>query len=196
MLRKMIFSPFDRWFSDNYGSRRGYLNTIWHRLCYLLGRYRNYREIDWNKVERLVFVCRGNICRSAYAEGLVKSLGVESVSCGLDTRIGRPANEYTIRAAKLKGIDLKVHTTTPIQELNLKKNDLFVAMEPWQAEKLKGLHGKEYNCTLLGLWGRPVNPYIADPYGTSDNYFNTCFNYIDISVHELLKIIRGSNFEV
>ena len=91
------------------------------------------------------------------------------------------------RQHMLRGIDLKAHRTTPIQELNLKKNDLFVAMEPWQAEQLKAMYGKEYGCTLLGLWGRPVNPHIQDPYGMSDAYFDHCFNYIEKSVHELLS---------
>ena len=188
-MQNEIFSRMNNWISDNYGSRRGYLNTMWYRLRYILGGYREYRKIDWNSVDRLVFVCKGNICRSAYAEALTKSLGADAVSCGLDTDIGKPAYESTIRAAVLKDIDLKAHSTTPIQELGLKKNDLLIAMEPWQVEQLKSKYGEEYACTLLGLWGRPLKPFITDPYGKSDLYFNSCFNYIDVSVHELLKKI-------
>ena len=32
------------------------------------GRYAAYRDIDWHGVERLVFVCAGNICRSPYGD--------------------------------------------------------------------------------------------------------------------------------
>ena len=187
MLHNGMFDRLNGWLKDNYGSRRGFVRTWWHRLRYLLGGYRAYRRVDWNSVERLVFVCMGNICRSAYAEALVTARGVETASCGLNTNPGLSANESAIQAAILRGIDLKAHRTTPIQELSLKKNDLFIAMEPWQAEQLKEIYGKEYGCTLLGLWGRPVNPHIQDPYGMSDAYFGRCFNYIEKSVHELLS---------
>ena len=175
------------WLKDNYGSRRGFVRTWWYRLRYLPGGYRAYRRVDWNSVERLVFVCKGNICRSAYAEALATSQDVESASCGLNTRSGVPANEAATRVAMLRGIDLKAHRTTPIEELSPKKNDLFVAMEPWQAEQLKAMYGNDYGCTLLGLWSQPANPYIQDPYGMSDAYFDRCFNYIEKSVHELLS---------
>ena len=182
-----MYDRLNGWLRDNYGSRRGFARTWWHRLRDVLGGYRCYRKIDWNSAERLVFVCKGNICRSAYAEALAASQGVESVSCGLNTRIGLPANDAAIKVAVSRGIDLKSHRTTPIQELSLKKNDLFVVMEPWQAEQLKAMYGKEYGFTLLGLWGRPVNPHIQDPYGMSEAYFNSCFNYIEKSVHELFS---------
>jgi len=187
MSHNGMFERLDGWLRENYGSRRGFVRTWWHRLRYLFGGYRAYRRVDWNSVERLVFVCKGNICRSAYAGAVATSQGIESASCGLNTRVGLPANEGATQAALLKGIDLKAHRTMPIQELKLKKNDLFVAMEPWQAEQLREMYGREYGCTLLGLWGRPVNPHIQDPYGMSDAYFDRCFNYIEKSLHELLS---------
>ena len=182
-----MFEPLNGWLRDNYGSRRGFVRTWWHRLRYSLGGYRAYRRVDWDSVERLVFVCKGNICRSAYAGALASAHGVEAASCGLHTRNGVSANESAIRAAMRRGVDLKAHRTMPIQDLSLKKNDLFVAMEPWQAELLNEMYGKEYGCTLLGVWGQPASPHIQDPYAMSDVYFDRCFNYIEKSVHELLS---------
>jgi len=190
MSRTGFFARLNGWISDHYGSRSGFVRARWHRLRYLLGGYQAYRRVDWDSVERLVFVCTGNICRSAYAEALAKSLGVESASCGLNTKVGLPADESAIQAAMLKAVDLKAHRTTPIQGLVPRKNDLFVVMEPWQAEQLQGEYGKAYRCTLLGLWGLPVSPHIQDPYGMSDAYFDSCFNYIEKSVHEILSKVR------
>ena len=76
MSHKGMFERLNGWLRDNYGSRRGFVRTWWHRLRYLLGGYRAYRQVDWNSVERLVFVCKGNICRSAYAGALVTSRGL------------------------------------------------------------------------------------------------------------------------
>ena len=127
----------DHWLARCYGSRRGFIRTYWHRLLYFLGRYRSYRKVDWQSIERLVFVCKGNICRSAYAEAVARSLGVDAISCGLDTVEDAPANKDAILTAKSLGFDLQEHKTTPIMYLVLRKTDLLVAMEPWQGEFLE-----------------------------------------------------------
>ncbi len=190
MLRNILPAPINSWLKENYGSSRGFVQNWWGYFHYLLGGYRAYRRVDWESVERLVFVCTGNICRSAYAEALAKSLGVNAVSCGLNTKNGLPADESAIQAAIVRGIDLTKHRTARIETLDLRKNDLFVAMEPWQAEQLSMIYSNQYGCTLLGLWGRPVKPHIYDPYGKSDAYFNGCFNYIDMFLHEILNKIK------
>ncbi len=81
------------WLSRNYGSRRGALKAYWYRILYFFGHYRAYCQIDWDSIDRLVFVCKGNICRSAYAEVVAKSIGIDSISCGIDTVTGLPAND-------------------------------------------------------------------------------------------------------
>jgi len=187
MLRNLMPSILKCWLNDNYGSWRGFVRTWWAHFHYLLGGYQAYRKVDWDSVERLVFVCKGNICRSAYAEVLAKSLGIDAVSCGLHTKDGLPADDSAIQAAILRGIDLRGHKTKPIEALDPKMNDLFIAMEPWQAEQLRRVYGKEHECTLLGLWGQPIRPHIQDPYGMSAAYFDSCFNYIEKSLHEILS---------
>ena len=177
---------------DRYGSRRGFVLNWWYRMLYLFGRYRGYRQVDWNSVERLVFVCKGNICRSPYAEAVAQSLGVVSTSCGIDTINGAPANADAICVATEKGISMMGHKTKPIQSLGLKKGDLLIAMEPWQAEYLKQKLVKGSQGTLLGLWGAPVIPYIHDPFGNATAYFNNCFNYIEKAVYEIVRQIKKS----
>ena len=88
MSRKTIAQDIDRWIARRYGSRRGFALTLWHQAKNLLGMYRSYRQVHWESVGRLVFVCKGNICRSAYTEAVAKSLGVAAISCGLDTGYG------------------------------------------------------------------------------------------------------------
>ena len=161
-------------------------------MLYLFGRYRDHRQVDWNSVERLVFVCKGNICRSPYAEAVALSLGVVSISCGIDTINGAPANADAICAATEKGISMMEHKTKPMQSLVINKGDLLIAMEPRQAEYLKQKLVKGSQCTLLGLWGSPICPYIHDPFGNSAAYFSNCFDYIGETVHEIAKKIRKS----
>ena len=95
-----------------------------------------------------------------------------------------------IHTAHKMGVDLEAHRTTPIMKLTLMKTDLLVAMEPSQARILQEKMGRSYQCTLLGLWRKPVNPYIHDPYGATPAYFENCFNCIEKSVYGIAKKIR------
>ena len=174
------------WLRKNYGSRRGFLKIWWSRAQNLAGYYRDYRTVDWERVERLVFVCQGNICRSAYAEARAAMQGNKAVSYGLATQPDLPANERAIEVAARRGVGLESHRTAPIEEYEPKSGDLLVAMEPWQASRLVDIYGTSSACTLLGLWGRPITPHIQDPYGATPEYFNHCFNNIDIAVNEIL----------
>lgn len=177
--------------TECYGSRRGLLHAHWYQFRYLAGGFRRYQKINWHSIDRLVFVCKGNICRSAFAEAVARSAGVEAISCGVDTRNGYAANDGAIKTARLKGLDLDDHKTTTIQSLTFSDSDMLVAMEPWHVDYLRKNIGD--NCTLLGLWGCPESPYIQDPYGLSDEYFKNCFDYIENSVHEIAgKISKAS----
>ena len=180
----------DSWFRRNYGSRRGFVRTYYHRMLYLLGKYRYYREIEWDKVERLVFICKGNICRSAYAEAHAKMLELNAISCGLDTIVDAPANRDAMQAATRRGLSLEQHKTKPIMYHFLQKTDLLIVMEPWQAEYLQNTLIRKHQCTLLGLWGRPAKPHIQDPYGSTANYFDICFEYIEDCIHEIADRIK------
>ena len=70
---------------QKYGSKQGLLYCCLSKILFHLGYFNSLKKIDWTSVERLIFVCKGNICRSAYAEALARSAGVESLSFGLDS---------------------------------------------------------------------------------------------------------------
>lgn len=189
MLEKH-FPRDNGWIARNYGSKRGLIISLWYQCNYYIGRYRGYKNIDWTSVDRLVFVCKGNICRSAYAEAVARSLGVSAISCGLDTIEGAPANEAAIRVAERLGFDLKRHKTSPLDIVSFRPGDLLIAMEPGQAVSLQNNLKGKYQCSLLGLWTSPYLPHIYDPYGASSCYFENCFLNIQQSVDELAIKIK------
>jgi hypothetical protein len=63
-------------------------------------------------------------------------------------------------------------------------------MEPWHLNYLQRTLDSGYQCTLLGLWAKPVMPYIHDPYGKSMAYFDNCFNLIGASVEAIAVQLR------
>lgn len=187
-----ISNAITRWISVRYGSRRGLIRTFKHRVLGLVGAYRKYKCIDWSQVNRLVFVCKGNICRSAFAEAVAKTLNIETISCGIDTNDDKPANDKAISMAANKGFDLSGHKTRKISSIELMESDLLITMEPYQVEYIEKKMGDKYAFTMMGLWGMPALPYIHDPYGASNEYYKKCFDYIETSVRIINKNINES----
>ena len=178
-----------REFEARYGTRRGFILTKAHSLACGLGVYRD-KEVDWDRVKRLVFVCKGNVCRSAFGEYVAKSLGANSISGGICAVVGATANARAIEVADKLGFDLKPHRTTPIMYPVLAESDLLISMEPWQATFLSKHLTSPAQSTLLGLWATPRRPYVHDPYGHSQEYFERCFHFIEKSVNGIISRLK------
>lgn len=157
------------------------------------GVYSHLRGDCVKGVCRLVFVCKGNICRSPFAEAVARKLGADAVSFGLDTIPGRPANVAAIAAAKRFGLSLEAHLTRPFNPALLRPTDLIVAMEPGHIRALGELPVDSYTAmALLGMWTAPSRPYLFDPYGMSDREFDRCFGVIDAAVPALVATYQNS----
>ena len=172
---------------NNYGSKKGLLYTTYYNILGFLGIYNKYTQISMSHVDRIVFICKGNICRSAYAEVVARTLGLNAISCGINAIESAPANEKAINIAEMKGHDLTSHKTTPILNVNFKSTDLLVVMEPSQICAVNTIVTGSPTITLLGLWAQKKSPYIHDPYSSSLVYFRKCFDQIENFVNEISK---------
>jgi len=188
---KMNLSGVKRLVKHRYGGKKGLVKHYFYKFWSRVGGFRRYRRIDWSRVRRVIFVCRGNICRSPYSEVKARQQGVEALSLGLQAIPGRTAQADAIRNAGMREIDLQSHRAKAPHEVQMTDSDLLVAMEPWHAEALSLLDSTQgVQITLLGLWGRHKRPYIQDPYGRSDAYFQRCFDVIDLSLESMVKLIQ------
>jgi protein-tyrosine phosphatase len=150
--------------------------------------YRNGPEIEWERVGRIVFVCKGNICRSPYAEARAKLLGVESVSCGIEASPGASADEAACRNALIRGVDLSRHQSRRLDQLKLYSTDLVICMEPWQRAAVVGLAQNIGIQHAIGSnWpsGDQVGSAIADPFAKDDVVFQEVFERLDEIVAEI-----------
>jgi protein-tyrosine phosphatase len=173
-----------------YGRKAGAARHCLHLVRYWAGGFDSYLKVDWGRVTRLVFVCKGNICRSAYAECRARRIGIAARSFGLDVSQTSSADRHAIDVARTRGLNLADHRTSPIESICLTSNDLIVAMEPYQARCLKtAAHSLGAQVTLLGLWCRPPRPHLEDPFGLSTEYFHTCFDLIDEAVDRFSGLV-------
>ncbi|GGC40187.1 hypothetical protein GCM10011371_29440 [Novosphingobium marinum] len=137
-------------------------------------------------VRRLVFVCHGNICRSAYAEALARRAGMETASFGLSTTTGRPAWPGTAEVAARRGLSLDGHAATDMRDFRARPGDYLLAMETRHLRRLSALSGLAH--LPRGLLGAYAGvPHLHDPFGLDPAYMETCLTRIEEAVRALCR---------
>lgn len=183
-------------FIEKAGGKRFALHFCTQSLLGRLGLYRRYRRIDWTEVDRLVFVCSGNICRSPYAAELARSRGFEVASFGVKTQTGAPADPVAVKVGAMRGIDLSAHRSTSQQDFVPRRGDLLIGMEPLHLEPIGHFAASGAQLTLAGLWTGVCAPYLPDPYGIGERCFGFVFELIEESLADIgsrIDAVRGKS---
>jgi protein-tyrosine phosphatase len=179
-----------------FGTFRGLVRTALAYLMWLLGPYREYGEVDWTRVNRIVFVCLGNICRSPYAHYrcLAMECPLPVASFGLSTSTGVAANATAAEVALSRGIDLSGHSATDLADFTILDGDLLLVMEDRHIDALApAVMGRNVQIGLLGLWYRPSFALLYDPFSLSPAYFASCFRRIDAALARVVAQAKAGN---
>lgn len=173
-----------------YYSKRGRLRYYRDLIRMKLGLMRKFSKPDYGKVKRIVFVCKGNICRSAYAHAKMVDFDIPVTSFGLDTRSGDPADPRAQKFAAQRGVDLSAHVTRALADFEPQDGDLYVVMEYWQAKAIE----REYKTVdrILLLGGLCSFPVVSDPYSGGDDFFLDILDILD----ECLNILSEKSMPV
>jgi protein-tyrosine phosphatase len=177
---------------DKYGGKRAWLRVYAYRLMDSLWLLPSgLAKSQLPEFKRLVFVCQGNICRSPYGEARARQLGISSASFGLNADSGKEANLSAARIARQRGLTLDDHSAIHLSQFSFQAGDLLLAFEPRQLTELasSGLLPEYVAADLLGRWCSPSVPYLHDPYGLNDAYFNSCFDRIDQALTRLAPLV-------
>ena len=184
-----VLTVWSRGVSQQHGRKQAWVRHQASSWLHRLGLYSELQGFDASRVLRLVFVCAGNVCRSRYAEARARALGFEAGSFGLSADGRSPPDPVAVRAARRRGIELLPRLSRRARDVRPTAGDLLVAMEPQQARALRRAHPRA-QVALLGLWFSTPRPVLADPYGLSDAYFDTCFGCIDEAVEALVRTVE------
>ena len=156
----------------------------------------------------LLFVCKGNICRSPFAEHIARNLsrngvkeGMAFFSAGLEVSQPFPPPKEAISAAKSFGVQLNGHKSRRFTQEMVETFDMIIAMESWQFRTLRKAFPSEHDkIFLLPLFdvtgwtklGRFFHYNIQDPYGQSLDEFSSCFQRIKRCIEGLFEEMEGA----
>lgn len=177
----------------NYGTFRGWVRSLLGQTEYVTGMLNQYLQPSAPAVNRLVFVCLGNINRSAFAAAVALSRQANVHSIGLSTTTGAPAFHTAVSTAKRLGYDLLAHTATDLSDYSYQNGDLLLVMEIRHIKRLILSGVPAQAIAPLGQWASPVRIHLHDPHTLSDDYFHTCFNLINSAVINLTEEFRELN---
>jgi protein-tyrosine phosphatase len=175
------------WIDSRYGTWRGLVRALLAQLELATGRLQSFALVRPETVQRLVFVCHGNVCRSAFAHREALKYGLNVASFGLSASAGAGSPAKAVASAERLGVDLKAHTATPWGDFEVHSGDQFLVMEVRHAHELRRRLGErdDVQICLLGMWCKRAMPHLHDPYTLGERYFDRCFERIRQAIQRL-----------
>jgi len=141
------------------------------------------------QARRILFICYGNINRSALADLLIRNyaedVGVAVISAGFHPTEGRPADPVMVEVAAAHGHNLTFARSAKLTPVLLRDSDVIFAMEKSHIDRLIEMDPGALNRTwLLGAHpGREQSgPEIGDPYGRSRDTYERCYRQVSSAV--------------
>ena len=182
--------------------RRTWLRDAW---WWIRGRW-IARPVVPEAPRRLLFVCKGNICRSPFAARLAglrlagSAAGpVECRSAGFRVSRETKSPPQAVEACRRFGVSLDDHVSVALDEELMRSSDAVVVMEAaHHALLVRQYPGYRDRVLLLPLFapatsgiGGHARYNITDPYGRPVRDFEACYQRIDGALDGLFAAMFG-----
>ena len=134
--------------------------------------------------ERILFVCSGNICRSAYAAAKLKQLtqgmAIQIASAGTLRIVGQKAAPEMLETARENGVELEDHRSSALSRLFIDSSDLIFAMAPEHRDIILSIcPDAEKRTLLLGMFLDEPQEELEDPMGKAPEIYRAVAAQID-----------------
>jgi protein-tyrosine phosphatase len=144
---------------------------------------------------RVLFVCKGNICRSPFAEKYVRGLalpGIEVDSAGHYPQDGRPSPGAAVAAAKEFGVCLAEHRSHTLSAEQVRWADvIFIFDEEHGRAVRRAFPDAAGKIHYLGLLAQGWHIQIRDPMGRCADAFLRSYRQIQTALDRVAGL-RGA----
>ena len=147
-------------------------------------------------MKKIMFICTGNICRSAMAEKLLKKkaeelkLKIQVYSCGTSTISGDKPTQEAIEVMEERDINLKPHRATNIIDSNIQEMDLILCATSMHKNVVSDMYPelKEKVFTIKEYAGEIAEGLdIQDPFGYGKMKYEKCAQELEKSIDKIIK---------
>jgi protein-tyrosine-phosphatase len=144
---------------------------------------------------RILFVCKGNICRSPFAEQYLRGLaipGIEVDSAGHYRQDGRPSPGAAVEAAREFGVDLAEHRSHELNAAQVRWADVIFIFDEEHDRAVRRLYpDAAAKIHYLGLLSRGHTVQIRDPFGRGAGAFTRSYREIQSALDGLAARLRA-----
>lgn len=170
------------------------LETLFYWMKYRMQRQKHLKKLAIMMKDapiNLLFICKGNICRSAFAEHYLRQhRGVSTVrSAGTYPLPNRRPPVIAEEAAKEWGVDLSQHRSKTLSQADLYWADAVFVMDlqnyAYVAKKMASLSDTRPILLLGSLTGKGAIP---DPFGLPKQKMKEVYRMISEALERMLKL--------
>lgn len=174
---------------------KGILHDRKQRKQHITAWQQHLNSDTWKNTRQVLFLCYGNINRSALAEKHYQTRFPDSetkvLSAGFHDKENRPADPVMCQIAAESGTDLQGWQSRKVTAEMVQQADLILVMEHGHRERLVADYPQAASRTLLlGMVpGCAHQDEIEDPYSEAESIYRSVFKQVDNSVTQLHQLL-------
>jgi protein-tyrosine phosphatase len=146
-------------------------------------------------MKNIIFICKGNICRSPLAEVAAKQYAVHSGAEDLNFtsaathsyHVGKGADPRSVKIAAERGYDLSGHIVKQVSPLLLDSCDLLLTMDEQNMQALPVHPAASGKCLMLMAYAGAQGVEIPDPYYKDEKAFHDALDLIESGVQSMIR---------